>query len=104
VESVLDLPMSSVQGKDTFRHILDARDAVDHFMAGFAAFGKEGGPFYPKDRLPVREVYVPLKFVAGPYRAGLDPPVRLVGSGVIRGERPPCGGSRCRPEGFPDCP
>ena len=104
VEPVLYFPMPPVDGKNTFGRIFNACDTVGHVMAMLPAFHKKGGPFYPEDCLPIREVDIPLKLFACPYLSCLYPAVRFICIGMIRGGKPPSGGLRCRCGGFPDCP
>ena len=104
VQLVLNFPVTPVEIKDTFRGSLNTRYAVGHLFAAFSAFDRAGVPLYLEDGLTVGKVDVALKLLARPDLAGLEPPVHLVDRGMLRGEKPPSGGPRCRPSGLPGCP
>jgi len=95
VQLILYLPVSSVEVKDTFRRIRNARNPVGHLLARRPALDAAGVTFYLEDA--VWEIVIPLQFRARPDLACLEPSVHLADRGMLRGEKPPSGGPLYRP-------
>ena len=112
VQAILDLPVTAVVGEHLRRRRplwRQARQAVDRFLDGFAAFhhvAVQVGCRAPnaEDLSDVREVEVVVQLDAGPDLPLLQAPMALVEGRVLRGGEHRDRGSRCPVAASAGCP
>jgi hypothetical protein len=73
-----------------------AADEVNPLEAGLLAADLEDFALDAGNLSRMRKFQIVVEPLAGPDAACFDAAMRLLDSDVLRGERPPCGGLRCR--------
>jgi len=89
VQTILDAPMTAVQGEQLWRvGLLRAQvgDQIDALGAGSGCGDGEDFAFEASDLLDVGELQVGVQSGTGPNAAGLDTTVAFIDRGVLRGE------------------